>query len=156
METFRAVTHIAVANDWVLHQIDVKTAFLRGELEPGEEVYMKQPKGFEEEGWKDDIWELQRGLYGLPQGGCIWNKKMNKEMVTLGFTRLKCEYCLYFCQTKDNTVLTGIHVDDFFTAASCLIQAMMFKDQLASIWEILDLGKAKFCLGIAIKRDLVN
>jgi len=39
------------------------------------------------------------------RGGCIWNKKMNKEMVTLGFTRLKCEYCLYFCQTKDNTFL---------------------------------------------------
>jgi len=156
METFRAVAHIAAANDWVLHQIDVKTAFLRGELEPGEEVYMKQPKGFEEEGRKDDIWELQRGLYGLPQGGRIWNKKMNKEMVTLGFTRLKCEYCLYFRQTEDGTVLTGIHVDDFFTAASCLIQATTFRDQLASIWEISDLGEAKFCLGIAIERDLVN
>jgi|SRR5882762_7241992 len=114
METFRANTHIATTNDWVLHQIDIKTAFLRGELEPGEEVYMKQPKGFEEEGQEDEIWELQKGLYGLPQGGHIWNKKMNKEMIAIGFIRIKCEYCLYFCQDKDGTILTGIHVDDFF------------------------------------------
>jgi hypothetical protein len=63
METFQAVTHVAAANDWVLHQIDVKTTFLRGELEPGQEVYMKQPKGFE-----------KNGLYSLPQGGKACHK----------------------------------------------------------------------------------
>jgi len=47
-------------------------------------------------------------------------------------------------------------VDDFFTTTSSFAQASTFKNQLASIWEILDLGEAKFCLGIAIERDLVN
>jgi hypothetical protein len=41
MEPFRAVAHIAAVNGWELHQVDIKTAFLRGKLEPGEEVYMK-------------------------------------------------------------------------------------------------------------------
>ena len=68
METFWTVTHIAAVNSWVLHQVDIKTAFLRGVLEPGEEVYMKQPKGFKVKGSKEQIWELQKGLYGLPQG----------------------------------------------------------------------------------------
>jgi hypothetical protein len=156
METFRMVAHVAAVNGWVLHQVDIKTAFLQGTLEPGEEVYMKQPKGFEEKGEEDKIWELQKGLYGLPQAGRIWNKAMNQGMLTLGFTRIKCEYCLYFRQTEAGTLLTGVHVDDFFLAASCLIQATDFKTQLASIWEISDLGEANFCIGIAIERDLAN
>jgi hypothetical protein len=63
METFRTVTHIATVNSWELHRVDIKTAFLRGELEPGEEVYMKQPKGFEEPGKEGYIWELKKGLH---------------------------------------------------------------------------------------------
>jgi Reverse transcriptase (RNA-dependent DNA polymerase) len=156
METFRAVAHVAATNGWPLHQVDIKTAFLRGVLEPGEEVYMKQPKGFEAKGEEDLIWELQKGLYGLPQAGRIWNKAMNQGMLSIGFTRIKCEYCLYFRQTKDGIVLTGIHVDDFLLAASSLLQAANFKQQIASIWEISDLGEAKFCVGIAIERDLAN
>jgi hypothetical protein len=77
METFRAAAHVAVTNGWPLHQVDIKTAFLQGVLELGEEVYMKQPKGFEAKGEEDLIWELQKGLYGLPQAGSIWNKAMN-------------------------------------------------------------------------------
>src|ERR1700683_1335304 len=156
METFQTVAHIAAVNGWVLHQVDIKTAFLRGALEPGEEVYMKQPKGFEAKGQEECIWELQKGLYGLPQAGRIWDKAMNQGMISLGFTRIKCEYCLYFRQTEAGTLLTGIHVDDFFLAASCLSQAATFKQQLASIWEISDLGDASFCVGIAIERDLTN
>lgn len=56
METFRAVVHVAATNGWPLHQVDIKTAFLRGVLEPGEEVYMKQPKGFVAKGEEDLIW----------------------------------------------------------------------------------------------------
>ena len=111
---------------------------------------MNQPKGFEAKGQEGCIWELQKGLYGLLQAGHIWNKAMNQGMLSLGFTWIKCEYCLYFCQTEAGTLLTGIHVDDFFLAASCLIQVGNFK-QLASIWEISDLGEATFCIDIAIE-----
>ena len=56
MEKFWAVVHVAATNGWPLHQVDIKTAFLRGVLEPGEEVYMKQPKGFVAKGEEDLIW----------------------------------------------------------------------------------------------------
>jgi hypothetical protein len=52
---------------------------------------MKQPKGFEESGLEDYIWELQKGLYGLPQGLCVWNKAMNKGMSNIGFRRIPCK-----------------------------------------------------------------
>ena len=153
METFRAVAHVAAVNSWALHQVNIKMAFLLGALEPGEDVYMRQPKGFEAEGKEDLIWELQKGLYGLQQAGRIWNKAMNQGMLSLGFMRIKC---LYFHQTKDGTVLTGIHVDDFLLTASSLLQAADFKHQITSIWEISDLGEAKFCIGITIECDLAN
>jgi hypothetical protein len=156
METFQMVAHVAAVNGWVLYQVDIKTAFLQGALEPGEEVYMKQPKGFEAKGQEECIWELQKGLYGLPQAVRIRNKTVNQGMLSLGFTRIKCKYCLYFCQTKAGTLLTGIHVDNFFLAASCLIQVINFKEQLTSIWEISDLGEANFCIGITIEWDLTN
>jgi len=117
---------------------------------------MKQPKGFEEPGLEDYIWELQKGLYGLLQGSHVWNKAMNKGMISLGFTRIKCEYCLYIHMTASGTVLTGIHVDDFLNAISCSSEAAKFKLELASIWEISDLGEARFCVGIALERDLAN
>ena len=77
-------------------------------------------------------------------------------MISLGFMWIKCKYCLYFHQTEAGTLLTGIHINDFFLAASCLSKAATFKQQLASIWEISDLGDASFCVGIAIERDLAN
>lgn len=92
---------------WELHQIDIITAFLHGKLEPGEEVYMKQPKGFEVKGLEDYVWELLKGLYGLPQGSRIWNKAMNAGMASLGFIRISCKYCLYLRETKSGTIDLG-------------------------------------------------
>jgi hypothetical protein len=117
---------------------------------------MKQPKGFKAEGKKDHIWELLKRLSGLPQGSCIWNKTMNTEMASLGFTRISCEYCLYFQETESGSVLTGIHIDDLLMAVSSLLEASSFKAELSSIWEIKDLGEAKFCVGVAIEGDLTD
>jgi hypothetical protein len=52
---------------WDLQQFDVKTAFLHSELEEGEHCWMEQPRGFEEKGKEDWVWELERGLYGMKQ-----------------------------------------------------------------------------------------
>lgn len=141
---------------WELHQVDIITAFLRGKLEKGEEVYMEQPKGFVAEGFKDHIWMLFKGLYGLPQASRIWNWTMHEGIISLGFNRIPCEYCLYYRKNPNGIVLTGIHVDDFFSTISDALEATHFKSQLATLWEISDLGEAKFCIGIAIDRDLVN
>jgi hypothetical protein len=102
------------------------------------------------------IEQLLKGLYGLPQGSRVWNKAMNAGMATLGFTRISCEYCLYLRETDSGSILTGIHVDDFLMAVSNLLEANKFNAELSSIWEIKDLGEAKFCVGIAIERDLTN
>jgi hypothetical protein len=68
METFRTVAQVAAVNNWVLHQVDIKTVCLRGAIKPGKKVYMKQPNGFEAKGQEDCIWEPQKGLYGHESG----------------------------------------------------------------------------------------
>ena len=55
--------YIATVLDWKIYQLDVKTAYLYGVLK--EEVYMEQPKGFEEPGKIDYVWKLKKGLYGM-------------------------------------------------------------------------------------------
>lgn len=143
--------------NWEIHQVDVKTVFLRGFLPPGTCIYMHQPKGFEATGFEDWIWRLQKGIYGLPDAGRIWNKEVDHAMVIkFQWIRVPCEHCLYYRNSETGRALVGLHVDDFIGAMSNPTEAMRFKSELRSLWEIKDLGIAKFCLGIAIERDLAN
>ena len=73
MKSEHIVCHIAAALDWELYQIDVKTAYLYGDLD--EEIYMEQPEGFVKD--KTKVWRLHRSLYGLKQSGLSWWKEMN-------------------------------------------------------------------------------
>jgi len=91
-------------------------------------------------------WELQEGLYGMKQGGLVWNKTLNGAMLACGFTRLKSEHCIYFCKSADGVLLIAIHVDDFFTIASSKDTLQTFKAKLHTKWEVAELGNAHFCI----------
>ncbi|OJT05515.1 Copia protein [Trametes pubescens] len=153
LESFRVLLHLGAALDWSLLQIDVKTAFLYGTLPENEICYMEQPRGFEVAGKEDWVWELHKGLYGMPQGGRTWNRTMHQHLVSVGFERVPSEYCLYFRTTSEGTVITGVHVDDFIAIASTPAAGSKFKDDLRREWTISDLGEARFCIGISIERD---
>jgi Reverse transcriptase (RNA-dependent DNA polymerase)/GAG-pre-integrase domain len=156
MESWRILLHIAAAMNWDTQQIDVKTAFLYGLLPDDEVQYMEQPPGFEEHGTKEHVWMLQRGLYGMKQSGRIWNKTMNDAMLSWGFTRLSCESCIYYRKSKTGTIISAVHVDDFLSIASSKDENEAFKNQMKSLWTISDLGEAKHCVGIAIRRNRTN
>jgi hypothetical protein len=130
--------------------------FLHGLLDSDEVCYMHQPKGFLKPGREDWIWELQKGLYGMKQGSLVWNRTMNDTMLSWGFTRLKCEHCIYYHKTEQGILLIAIHIDDFLTVGSNKTIIADFKTQLCTKWSISDLGDVCFCLGIAIDRDRTN
>ena len=75
LETIRLVIALAHNRDWSLYQLDVKSAFLNGTLE--EEVFVKQPPGFEIKGKEDKVFRLHKALYGLKQAPRAWNKRIN-------------------------------------------------------------------------------
>lgn len=156
LESFRILAHLGAALDWEIEQLDIKTAFLYGLLDSDEICYMEQPEGFVESGFEDHVWELQKGLYGMKQGGLIWNRTLNDAMLSWGFVRLKSEHCIYYRRTSSGVLLVAVHVDDFFTVGSSKAVVSDFKTQLKTKWQVSELGDAHFCLSIAITRDRLN
>ena len=74
-QSIRTFAALVACRDLELHQMDVKTAFLNGELE--EEIYMKQPEGFVAQGHDDEVYKLNRALYGLKQASRQWYRKFH-------------------------------------------------------------------------------
>ena len=91
--SLKTVLSIAAITDYEIDQMDVSTAFLIPELK--ENIYMEQPKGFEELGQENKVCQLNKSLYGLKQASHEWNKNFNKTLLDLKFTALKTDPCIY-------------------------------------------------------------
>ena len=92
--TPRTILTISANENLTLHQLDVKTAFLYGELD--EEIYLKQPDGFIKPGQEHKVWRLKKALYGLKQAPKCWNKHLNGFLTKAGYSRSSADPCLYY------------------------------------------------------------
>ena len=86
-----------------LEQLDVKTAFLHGDLE--EDIYMAQPEGFKEAGKEDCVCKLKKSLYGLKQSPQQWYKRFDSFMIQKGFTRYEYDCCVYLKKVEHGSYL---------------------------------------------------
>ena len=82
-ESIRSVIALASKSDLKMHQLDVTTAFLNGELK--EEVYVKQPEGFVVESQEHLVCKLKRSLYGLKQSSRCWNQTLHTQLMEMGY-----------------------------------------------------------------------
>ena len=140
MESIHLLLNIAVAKDWDIQQVDIKTAFLYGLLPADEAQYLEQPEAFAESGKEDWVLCLQCGLYGMRQSGCIWNKTMHKAMLSWWFKCLHADPCIYYRVTLLGTVLSAVHIDNFLIISSMPGTSCSFKEELESLWTRSDLG----------------
>ena len=85
IETVRFIIALAATNGWEVHHLDVKTAFLHGELK--ENVYVTQPEGFVTKGSEEKVNKLHKALYGLRQAPRAWNIKLNEILKKLSFEK---------------------------------------------------------------------
>ena len=92
-ESVRTVIALAAKNDLKLHQLDITTAFLNGEL--NEDIYMKQPEGLEVKGKEHLVCKLNRSLYGLKQSPRCWNETLNSQLKKMHFKQLENDPCIY-------------------------------------------------------------
>ena len=74
MTTIRSICALAAHNGWNVHQLDIKTAFLNGDLH--EEVDVTQPRGFVQKGEENKVCRLKKALYGLKQAPRAWTDRM--------------------------------------------------------------------------------
>ena len=97
--------------DIFLEQLDVKTAFLHGELEEG--IYMLQPKGFAETGKENLVCMLNKSLYGLKQAPRCWYKRFDSFIMSLGYNILNSDHCAYYKRLEDiDFIILLLYVDD--------------------------------------------
>ena len=95
--TIRLVLAIAVSRGWSLRQLDVQNAFLHGVLE--EEVYMRQPPGYENKKTPHYVCNLDKALYGLKQAPRAWYSRSSSQLRHLGFVASKADMSLFFEDT---------------------------------------------------------
>ena len=149
--TIRCILALGAALDLEIHQMDVKTAFLNGELE--EDIYMDQPHGFGQEGSDHLVCKLKKSLYGLKQSPRAWYQRIDSFFTKEGFTRSQADHSLYIKQTGEYLLIVLIYVDDLIILASLLAKLAWLKAKLKEEFELSDLGELKYCLGVEFERD---
>ena len=148
--SIRALLAYAVQNDLLIHQMDVVTAFLNGNLE--EEIYMEQPDGYIQPGKENLVCKLQKSLYGLKQSPRCWNTAFQEYMEVIQFKQSTADPCIYVKMT-DAIAILAVYVDDLIVMASTLEEMQQIKETLKSRFQMKDLGKLHYCLGISIEQD---
>lgn len=128
--------------------MDVKTAFLNGELE--EEVYVTQPTGFEEKKHPYKVLRLHKALYGLKQAPRAWNSKLDKCLKALGFARCPHEHAVYRRKNEGNVMIVGVYVDDLILTGENRDAINHFKREMHQKFEMSDLGLLSYYLGIEV------
>ncbi|KAL2227396.1 UNVERIFIED_CONTAM: Retrovirus-related Pol polyprotein from transposon TNT 1-94 [Sesamum indicum] len=149
--TVRIILALTAHYDWELKQMDVKTAFLHGDLD--ENIYMHQPFGFTDISKSDYVCLLKKSLYGLKQSPRQWNKKFDEFMLSLNFTRSQYDHCLYFKHVHDSPIFLVLYVDDMLIASPSVHLISTLQRDLCKAFEMKDLGNAKQILGMNIARD---
>ena len=139
---------LAALKGWHISGLDVKTAFLYGELE--EELYMEQPEGFKVKGQEGKVLRLWRAIYGLKQAALAWWKALDKSMGELGFTRLRSDSGIFV--NKDQSIIVIVYVDDVLFLGADKKKLLKTKELFMKRWECRDLGDAQEFLHMRIRR----
>ena len=141
-ETVRIMIALAALSKWHMRSVDVKTAFLYGELD--EELYMEQPEGFKVKGQERKVFRLRKAIYGLKQAALQWWRALDKSMNKLGFRRLKSDSGIFVLIGRTGpSVIAIVYVDDAIFMGPDLRLVDMTKAKFMSIWECRDLGETK-------------
>ena len=150
INSIRLILAIAALRNLEVHQMDVKTAFLNGDLE--EEIYMEQPEGCVVPGQERKVCKLVKSLYGLKQAPKQWHEKFDSVMISNGFKINECDKCVYIKNTENGYVILCLYVDDMLIVGSNDRMVKSTKDMLNSRFDMKDMGLAEVILGIKITR----
>ena len=134
-----------------LHQMDVKTAFLNGNLD--EDIYMEQPEGFEKKGNGHLVCKFKKSIYGLKQASKQWYITFNNTITSFGFKENIADQCIYLKVSGSKFIFLILYVDDILLASSDLGLLGETKEYLSKNFHMVDMGEANYVIGIEIFRD---
>ncbi|RVW83276.1 Retrovirus-related Pol polyprotein from transposon TNT 1-94 [Vitis vinifera] len=152
LNTIRILLSLAVNQDWCLQQLDIKNAFLNGDLE--EEVYMEIPPGFEESMAKNQVCKLQKSLYGLKQSPRAWFDRFTKAVLKLGYKQGQADHTLFVKKSHAGKMaILIVYVDDIILSGNDMEELQNLKKYLSEEFEVKDLGNLKYFLGMEVARS---
>ena len=144
MTTIRSIIQIAAQYDLVVHQMDVKTAYLNAPIDC--QIFVAQPEGYRSPG--KFVWRLKKSLYGLKQSGKNWNDFIHQFFVDSNFIRSDADPCLYYKTDDMGFVTIVLWVDDIVLAATSLDYLNQIKQLIKDKFKMKDLGPINNFLGI--------
>jgi hypothetical protein len=146
LSSVRTLLAVAASRQWKLFQMDVKNAFLNGDL--SEEVYMQPPPGLSHP--PDKVCRLRHALYGLKHAPRAWFAKFNSIVSRLGFSISSYDSTLFLHHTGKGTILLLLYVDDMIITGDDLSGIQELKNFLNQNFEMKDLGHLSYFLGLEI------
>ena len=146
--SIRTLLAFAISRGMHIHQMDVVTAFLNGELD--EEIYMQQPEGYVRPGEENLVCRLRKSLYGLKQSSRCWNKTFREFLQNEGFKQSAADPCVFIRESEEGLAVVAVYVDDLFLLTDTEEEMSRIKSALTNRFKMKDMGKLHFCLGISI------
>lgn len=148
--TIKVALALTAALDFHAEQMDVKTAYLNGNID--EEIYLRPPTGYEGD-YGGNVLRLQKALYGLKQAGLRWHETITSYLNELNFKKSMHDPCLFIKTDGQLQALIALYVDDILL--SCRTRPMLdrLKQQLTTRFDMTILGQPKSYLGMDITRD---
>ena len=151
LTSIRAVLAMAAVNDYEIHQIDIKGAYLNGKLTSKETIYMKQPPGYTDSDQHSRVCHLLKTLYGLKQSGRHWYQVLVQIMKILGFLQCEVDQAVFYRRDGTALCIVLVHVDGCTIIATSKQLIDRFKTSIAKHVEISDLRELHWILGIEVR-----
>jgi len=152
LASFWTILTLAAHFDWEVECFDFNSAYLNGELEDTEEIYMEQLPGYEE-GSKDFVKQLRKALYGLKQAGRRWYDTFKRELADLGFHASAADPRVFYTRIWGNILIVTAHVDNCAMTGNSGRLITVYKAKLNDKFPLTDLRPIHSLLGIEVTRD---
>jgi hypothetical protein len=148
LTTIHVLLSLAISHGLLVHQMDVKIAFLNEKLK--EKIYMTQPDGFVVKGQEDKVCKLVKSLYGLKQATKQWHEKFNVTLISAVFSVNEPDRCVYYRHGGGQGVILCLYVDDILIFGTSLDVINEVKTFLCQSFDIKDMGEADVILNIKL------
>lgn len=151
-DTIRTILTLAALRGWNVFQLDVKSAFLHGEL--SETVFVDQPQGYQKRGEEHKVYRLKNALYGLRQAPRACYNRIGPYFLKEGFEKCPYEHTLFLKSgAKTDMLIISLYVDDLIFAGNNEAMFSDFKESMKKEFDMTDLGRMSYFLGVEVVQN---
>jgi hypothetical protein len=150
LEAIRILLAFATSKGFKLYQMDVKSIFLNGVIQ--EEVYVRQPLGFESLKYPDRVYKLSKALYELKQASRVWYARFKTFLLAHGYAMGSVDKTFFTLNYGTDFLLVQIYVDDIIFNGSSHTLVSRFQEMMQSEFQMSMMGELTFFLGIQVKQ----